>query len=79
MVTIYNFPGCGVSESIKNFLNHKNISYTTVNMEETFNSSKEILIQKGISVESSLSPYVVTDTDAWQGFNLEKLSSLIQN
>lgn len=71
MITIYSNPNCVQCENTKRFLSNKGIEFEAKMLQD----SPEImpLIQeKGYRT----APVVVTDSDSWSGFRLDKLSAL---
>lgn len=71
MITVYSNPNCVQCENTKRFLSNKGIEFEAKMLQD----SPEImpLIQeKGYRT----APVVVTDSDSWSGFRLDKLSAL---
>ena len=72
MITVYSNPNCVQCESTKRFLNLKGIEFES----KMISDSPEILSlieEKGYRT----APVVVTETDSWSGFRLEKLNELL--
>lgn len=73
MITVYSNPNCSQCEQTKQFLNNKGIEFESKLLQD----SPEIwplLDEKGYKV----APVVVTDTDSWSGFRIEKLTELVK-
>lgn len=73
MITVYSNPNCVQCEQTKRYLELKNVEFESKMLQD----SPEImpLIQeKGYKT----APVVVTDTDSWSGFRLEKLNALVK-
>lgn len=71
MITVYTKPSCVQCEATKRMMDKLKISYSTVDVTidtEAF----EMLMSKGFKAV----PVVVTDTEAWAGFNPDKISEL---
>jgi len=71
MITVYSNENCVQCENTKRFLTNKGLEFEAKMLQD----SPEImpLIQeKGYRT----APVVVTDSDSWSGFRLDKLSAL---
>ena len=71
MTTIYVQPACVQCEATKRFLNKNNIEYATVDITEDLDALDMI---KGMGF--SAAPVVITENDAWSGFQPDKLEGL---
>ena len=71
MITIYSNPNCVQCENTKRYLTLKEIPFESKMIQD----SPEIfslIEEKGYKT----APIVVTETDSWSGYRLEKLSAL---
>lgn len=71
MITVYTKPSCVQCDATKRMMDKLKIDYSFVDVTvdtEAF----EMLIDKGFKSV----PVVVTDNDAWAGFNPDKISEL---
>ena len=71
MITIYSNPNCVQCENTKRYLTLKEIPFESKMIQD----SPEIfslIEEKGYKA----APIVVTETDSWSGYRLEKLSAL---
>jgi glutaredoxin-like protein NrdH len=71
MVIVYTKPSCVQCEATKRMMDKLNISYSSVDITEN-SEAAEMLISKGFKA----APVVITDTDAWSGFDPDKISEL---
>lgn len=71
MVTVYTNPNCIQCEQTKKWLNLNEIEYSTVDLSTDLKALEMVL---GLGYRSA--PVVITDTDTWSGFQLQKLSKL---
>lgn len=71
MVTVYTKPSCVQCEATKRMMDKLKINYLSVDITKN-SAAAEMLINKGFKA----APVVITDTDAWAGFNPEKISEL---
>ena len=72
MVTVYTKPSCVQCDATKRMMDKLNIEYSTVDITidtEAF----EMVMSKGFKS----APVVITDNDAWAGFNPDKISGLV--
>lgn len=72
MITVYTKPACVQCEATKRMMDKLKIDYATVDVTvdtEAF----EMLMEKGFKS----APVVITDNDAWAGFNPDKISGLV--
>lgn len=73
MITVYTKPACVQCEATKRMMDKLNIDYETVDITldtEAF----DMVISKGFKS----APVVITDNDAWSGFNPDKISGLVE-
>jgi glutaredoxin-like protein NrdH len=71
-VTVYTKPSCVQCDSTKRMMDKLDIKYSTVDITvdtEAF----DMIIAKGFKA----APVVITDDDAWAGFNPDKISGLV--
>lgn len=73
VVTVYTNPNCTQCEQTKKFLDKENIPYNVVSFTEDQESLK-----KFIDMGFKSAPIVVTKTDTWSGFRIDKLKGLIE-
>lgn len=71
MVTVYTNPSCVQCEQTKRWLNLNEIEYSVVDLSSDAEALEMVL---GLGFKSA--PVVITDTDKWSGFKLEKLAQL---
>lgn len=72
-VTLYTLPKCVQCDSTKRYFDRNNISYDVVDLStnaEAYSMVSEMGFQAA--------PVVVTDTDKWSGFRIEKLKNLVE-
>ena len=72
MITVYTKPSCVQCEATKRMMDKLKIKYSTVDItvdSEAF----DMLISKGFKS----APVVMTENDAWSGFNPDKISGLV--
>lgn len=72
-VIVYTKPSCVQCDQTKRFLDKSNISYSTVDITEDQEAFDKI-----VSMGFKAAPVVVTDNDAWAGFNPTKLAKLVE-
>jgi glutaredoxin-like protein NrdH len=70
-VTVYSKPNCVQCEQTKRYLDNHNIAYSTVDLTQD-QEALEMVVGMGYGS----APVVITDTDSWSGFRLEKLHAL---
>jgi len=73
MVTVYSNPNCSQCEATKRFLTLKEIPFEAKMLEDS-PEIMPLIKEKGYKV----APVVVTDTDSWSGFKLDKLNELAE-
>jgi glutaredoxin-like protein NrdH len=71
MTTVYTNPNCVQCDQTKRYLDLKGISYEVVDLSENQEALEMVV---GLGFKSA--PVVITDTDKWSGFRLDKLSAL---
>lgn len=71
MVTVYTNPNCVQCEQTKKWLNLNEIEYSIVDL-----SSDAVALEMVLELGFKSAPVVITDTDKWSGFKLEKLAQL---
>jgi len=71
MITVYTKPSCVQCDATKRMMDKLNIEYSTVDI--TVNAEAfDMIVSKGFKA----APVVITDDDAWSGFNPDKISEL---
>jgi glutaredoxin-like protein NrdH len=71
MTTVYTLPSCVQCDATKRFLAKNLIEYKTVDLSSDLEAYEYVK-----SLGFNAAPVVVTDNDAWSGFNPDKLSAL---
>ncbi len=71
MVTVYTNPNCVQCEQTKKWLNLNDIEYSIVDLSSD-TEALEMVLELGFKS----APVVITDTDKWSGFRLDKLAQL---
>jgi glutaredoxin-like protein NrdH len=71
MVTVYTNPNCVQCEQTKKWLNLNKIEYSIVDLSSD-TEALEMVLELGFKS----APVVITDTDKWSGFRLDKLAQL---
>lgn len=72
MITVYTKPSCVQCDATKRMMDKLKITYSTVDItidKEAF----DMIISRGFKS----APVVITDDDAWSGFNPDKISELV--
>jgi glutaredoxin-like protein NrdH len=72
-VIVYTKPACVQCDQTKRFLDKVNIEYTTVDITEDLEAFDKI-----VAMGFKAAPVVITDNDAWAGFNPAKLTKLAE-
>ena len=72
MVTVYTKPSCVQCEATKRMMDKLKIKYSTVDISADA-EALDLVISKGFKA----APVVITDNDAWSGFNPDKTSGLV--
>lgn len=73
MVTVYVKPSCVQCDATKRMMNKLNIEYQTVDIYEN-PDALPMLLEKGFQS----APVVMTDDDAWSGFQPDKINKLVE-
>lgn len=71
-VTVYTKPSCVQCDATKRLMDKLSIAYDTVDITVDA-EAYEMLIEKGFRS----APVVITDDDAWAGFNPDKINGLV--
>jgi glutaredoxin-like protein NrdH len=71
MVTVYTNPNCVQCEQTKKWLTLNEIEYDIVDL-----SSDTAALEMVLELGFKSAPVVITDTDKWSGFRLDKLAQL---
>lgn len=72
MITLFVKPGCAASEKTKKFLDKNKISYK---MFDVTTDMGALMMMSRMNYEST--PVVITKYEVWNGYNLNKLKTLI--
>lgn len=72
-VTVYTKPNCVQCDATKRQLDKLGVEYATVDITENL-EAYDMIIAKGFQA----APVVITDTDAWSGFNPAKINGLVK-
>ena len=72
MTTVYTTPNCVQCNQTKKYLDNKNVPYNTVDLSQ---DPVAMTMIQGLGFKSV--PVVITATDKWAGFKLDKLSALV--
>lgn len=73
MLKIYTTPACVQCETTKRYLDRLGVDYTVVDLS-TNTDAMELIREQGFTQ----APVVMTDSDSWSGFRLDKLKKLTQ-
>jgi len=73
MITVYSNPNCSQCESTKRFLTMKSIEFEAKMIADS-PEIMPLIEEKGYRS----APVVVTETDSWSGFRLDKLNELLK-
>ena len=71
-VTVYTKPACVQCDATKRTLDKLGIAYNTIDITLDAEAFEKI-----IDMGFKAAPVVITDNDAWAGFNPEKLAGLV--
>lgn len=71
MITVYSNPNCVQCENTKRYLTNNGIDFESKMIQDS-PEIMPLIKDKGYRT----APIVVTDTDSWSGFRLEKLNNL---
>lgn len=72
-VTVYTKPNCVQCDATKRTMDKLGIKYATVDITVD-TEAYDMIISKGFQA----APVVITDDDAWSGFNPDKISGLAE-
>jgi glutaredoxin-like protein NrdH len=72
MVTVYTKPSCVQCEATKRMMDKLKIKYNTVDITVD-EEALDMVMAKGFKS----APVVITEDDAWSGFNPDKISGLV--
>lgn len=70
-VTVYTKPNCVQCDATKRTMDKLGIKYSTVDITVD-TEAYDMIVSKGFQA----APVVITDDDAWSGFNPDKISGL---
>ena len=71
-VTVYTKPACVQCDATKRLMDKLNIAYDTVDITVDTEAFDKIV---GMGFKAA--PVVITDDDAWAGFNPDKINGLV--
>ena len=71
MTTVYTNPSCVQCDMTKKYLDKQNVPYNTVDLS-TDKDAMDMVV--GLGFKSA--PVVITETDKWAGFKLDRLRKL---
>lgn len=71
MTTVYTKPACVQCDMTKKLLDKNGVSYTTVDITQNQEAYDKI-----VAMGFMAAPVVITDDDAWAGFNPEKINAI---
>ena len=71
MTTVYVKPACVQCDATKRFLDKAGIDYSTIDITQDAEA-----LEKVLNMGFQAAPVVVTEDDAWSGFNPSKLEEL---
>ena len=71
MTTVYSKPACVQCDMTKKMLDKNGIEYTVVDITQDIQAYDKIVAMGFMSV-----PVVITNDDAWAGFQPEKINSI---
>lgn len=71
MTTVYVKPACVQCDATKRFLDKAGIDYSTIDITQDAEALDKIL-----NMGFQAAPVVVTEDDAWSGFNPSKLEEI---
>jgi glutaredoxin-like protein NrdH len=72
MITVYTKPACVQCEATKRMMDKLNIKYDTIDITLD-KDALDMVLSKGFKS----APVVITEDDAWSGFNPDKISRLV--
>lgn len=71
MTTVYTKPACVQCDMTKKLLDKNGVTYTTVDITQDQEAYDKI-----VAMGFMAAPVVITDSDAWAGFNPEKINAI---
>lgn len=71
MTTVYVKPSCVQCDATKRLMDRLGVEYDTVDITKDLDALEKIL-----SMGFKSAPVVITDNDAWSGFNPDKVGQL---
>jgi glutaredoxin-like protein NrdH len=71
MTTVYTKPACVQCDMTKKLLDKNGVSYTTVDITQDQEAYDKI-----VAMGFMAAPVVITDNDAWAGFNPAKINAI---
>lgn len=71
MTTVYTKPACVQCEQTKKMLDRNGIKYTTIDITED-----QAAYEKIVAMGFKAAPVVITDSDAWAGFQPAKINAI---
>jgi len=74
MLKIYTTPACVQCETTKRYLDRQGIEYSVIDLA-TNSDAMELIRAKGFTQ----APVVMTDSDMWSGFRLDKLKEFAED
>lgn len=72
-VTVYTKPSCVQCDATKRLMDKLDISYDTIDITQDIGA-----LDKIVGMGFKAAPVVITDNDAWSGFNPEKINGLVE-
>lgn len=75
MIKVYSSDNCGYCTRLKNYLDSKNISYETVDVDESEDNAYELI---RLTNQSSI-PVTLIDEQTIIGFDREKIDKALEN
>lgn len=72
MITVYTKPACVQCEQTKKLLTKNGLEFDAVDITEDVAAYEKI-----VALGFKAAPVVITDNDAWAGFNPEKINGLV--
>lgn len=74
MITVYTKPACVQCEQTKKLLTKNGLEFDTVDITEDVDAYNKVVEMGFMSA-----PVVITDDDAWAGFQPDKINGLVDN
>ena len=72
MITVYTKPACVQCEQTKKLLTSKGLEFETIDITEDVAAYEKV-----VALGFQAAPVVITDDDAWAGFNPAKINGLV--